>query len=335
MGATGRLVDRFGRAITYLRLSVTDRCNFRCVYCMGEDITFLPMRDLLTIEELDRLCAAFIGLGVRKLRLTGGEPLVRRGVETLIGHLGEHVAAGRLDELTLTTNGARLAAFAPGLVLAGVRRVNVSLDTLDGDRFRQLTRLGDLETVLAGIAAAKAQGLAVKINAVVFEGGPEGDIDALIAWCGAQGHDLTLIEAMPFGGMAGLGDGHRSFLEGLRRRLAERWSFEACDHATGGPARYVRVAQTGGRLGFIAPISGCFCDGCNRVRVTCTGALHPCLDGGATADLRAALRAGESNGPLERAIDEGLRAKPRGHGFNTLIEHGRVSLGRHMSVTGG
>ena len=295
------MVDPFARAITYLRVSVTDRCDFRCVYCMAEDMTFLPKQDLLSLEELDRLCSAFIAKGVRKLRLTGGEPLVRRGIMTLVSSLARHLQSGALDELTLTTNGSQLQKYAQDLANVGVKRINVSLDTLDPDKFRAITRWGDLRKVLDGIEAARAAGLAVKINAVALKGVNEDEFVELIEWAHGLGMDLTLIEVMPLGDVgAGRLDQYLP-LSMVRARLAERFTFDEIDYRTGGPARYVRVAETGGRLGFITPLTHNFCEFCNRVRVTCTGTLFMCLGQEDAADLRKPLRASEGNDLLYTA----------------------------------
>jgi cyclic pyranopterin phosphate synthase len=329
------LVDPFGRAISYLRVSVTDRCDFRCVYCMSENMSFLPKADILSLEELDRLCSAFVARGVRKLRLTGGEPLVRRGIMTLFESLSRHLASGALDELTLTTNGSQLPKYAAELARHGIKRINVSLDTLDPDRFRAITRWGDLDQVLAGIAAARAAGLAVKINAVALKGVNEDEFARLIEWTHGQGMDLTIIEVMPLGDV---GEGRLDQylpLSMVRARLAERFSLQDIDYRTGGPARYVRVAETGGRLGFITPLTHNFCESCNRVRVTCTGTLFMCLGQEDAADLRAALRASESNDLLHAAIEEAISRKPKGHDFVIDRRHKRPALARHMSVTGG
>jgi cyclic pyranopterin phosphate synthase len=329
------LVDPFGRAISYLRVSVTDRCDFRCVYCMSENMSFLPKADILSLEELDRLCSAFVARGVRKLRLTGGEPLVRRGIMTLFQSLSRHLASGALDELTLTTNGSQLPKYAADLARHGVKRINVSLDTLDPDRFRAITRWGDLDQVLAGIAAAQAAGLAVKLNAVALKGVNEDELVRLIEWTHGRGMDLTIIEVMPLGDV---GEGRLDQylpLSMVRARLAERFTLEDIDYRTGGPARYVRVAETGGRLGFITPLTHNFCESCNRVRVTCTGTLFMCLGQEDAADLRAALRASESNELLHAAIEEAIARKPKGHDFVIDRRHKRPALARHMSVTGG
>jgi GTP 3',8-cyclase len=329
------LIDPFGRDISYLRVSVTDRCDFRCVYCMAENMVFLPKQDLLSLEELDRLCSAFVAKGVRKLRLTGGEPLVRRGIMTLVASLSRHLAAGDLDELTLTTNGSQLGKYANELAAHGVKRINVSLDTLDPDKFRAITRWGDVDKVLAGIAAAQGAGLKVKINAVALKGVNEDELAALVEWAHGRGMDLTIIEVMP------LGDIEESRLDQylplsiVRARLAERFSLEEIDYRTGGPARYVHVKETGGRLGFITPLTHNFCESCNRVRVTCTGTLYMCLGQNDAADLRNPLRASESNDALYAAIDEAITRKPKGHDFVIDRRHRRPSLKRHMSVTGG
>jgi len=329
------LVDPFGRAISYLRVSVTDRCDFRCVYCMSEHMTFLPKADLLSLEELDRLCSAFVARGVRKLRLTGGEPLVRRGIMTLFASLSRHLADGRLHELTLTTNGSQLAKYAAELAAHGVKRINVSLDTLDPDKFRAITRWGGLDQVLAGIEAAQAAGLKVKINAVALKGVNEDEFPQLIEWAHGRGMDLTLIEVMPLGE---IGEGRLDQylpLSLVRARLGERYTLEDLDYRTGGPARYVRVAETGGRLGFITPLTHNFCESCNRVRVTCTGTLYMCLGQEDAADLRKPLRASEGNELLLAAIDEAIGRKPKGHDFIIDRRHQRPALSRHMSVTGG
>jgi cyclic pyranopterin phosphate synthase len=329
------LVDPFGRGITYLRVSVTDRCDFRCVYCMAENMAFLPKADLLSLEELDRLCSAFIARGVRKLRLTGGEPLVRRGIMTLVTSLSRHLASGALDELTLTTNGSQLPKHAAELAALGVRRINVSLDTLDPDKFRAITRWGELTKVLAGIDAAQAAGLKVKINAVALKGVNEDEFPALLHWAHGRGMELTLIEVMPLGDV---GEGRLDQylpLSIVRARLAERFTLEEIDYRSGGPARYVNVAETGGRLGFITPLTHNFCESCNRVRVTCTGTLYMCLGQEDAADLRTPLRASEGNDLLDAAIAEAISRKPKGHDFIIDRRHQRPALARHMSVTGG
>jgi cyclic pyranopterin phosphate synthase len=329
------LVDPFARAITYLRVSVTDRCDFRCVYCMAEDMTFLPKAEILSLEELDRLCSAFIAKGVRKLRLTGGEPLVRRGIMTLVASLSRHLASGALDELTLTTNGSQLHKYAAELAAHGVRRINVSLDTLDPAKFRAVTRWGDLDKVRDGIKAAQNAGLAIKINAVALKGVNEDEFAALTEWAHGEGMDLTFIEVMPLGDV---GEGRLDQylpLSLVRARLAERFTLTDIDYKTGGPARYVRVAETGGRLGFITPLTHNFCESCNRVRITCTGTLFMCLGQEDAADLRSVLRASEGNDRLYAAIDEAITRKPKGHDFVIDRRHKRPALARHMSVTGG
>ncbi len=329
------LVDPFARTISYLRVSVTDRCDFRCVYCMSENMAFLPKADLLTLEEFDRLCSAFVARGVRKLRLTGGEPLVRRGIMTLFASLSRHLKSGALEELTLTTNGSQLGKYAAELRGHGVERVNVSLDTLDPDKFRVITRWGDLGQVMAGIDAAQAAGLKVKINAVALKGVNEDELTDLAEWAHGRGMDLTLIEVMPLGE---IGDDRLTQylpLSMARARLAERFTMDEIDHRTGGPARYVRVRETGGRLGFITPLTHNFCESCNRVRVTCTGTLFMCLGQEDAADLRTPLRASESDGALHAAIDAAVARKPRGHDFVIDRRSRRPALSRHMSVTGG
>jgi len=329
------IIDPFGRSISYLRVSVTDRCDFRCVYCMSEDMTFLPKSDLLTLEELDRLCSAFIARGVRKLRLTGGEPLVRRDIMTLFRSLGRHLQTGRLDELTLTTNGSQLARFATELKAAGVNRINVSLDTLDPASFRAITRWGDLAKVMGGIDAALAAGIAVKINAVALKGMTEREAAGMVEWAHGRGMDLTFIEVMPLGDVSGHRVDQYLPLSILKAQLLDRFSFEDIAYSTGGPARYVRVKETGGRLGFITPLTHNFCESCNRVRVTCTGTLYMCLGQEDAADLRAPLRASEGNERLFEAIDHAIARKPKGHDFVIDRRTTRPAIGRHMSVTGG
>ncbi len=333
--ATPALVDPFGRRVTYLRLSVTDRCDLRCVYCMSDDMTFLPKRDLLTLEELDRVCRAFIDKGIRKIRITGGEPLVRRDVMGLFRSLSRHLEAGSLSELTLTTNGTLLGRYAAELASCGVRRINVSLDTLDPDRFRQITRRGDLGVVLAGIDAAQRAGLSVKINAVALKGVNEHEIAPMLEWAHGRGMDMTLIEVMPMGDIEP--DRLQQFLplSVVRERLDERYTLVDTQEHTGGPARYVRVAETGGRLGFITPLTHNFCESCNRVRLTCTGQLYMCLGQEDAGDLRAAMRGSEGDARLSDAIDEAISRKPRGHDFIIERSAGRAAVPRHMSVTGG
>jgi cyclic pyranopterin phosphate synthase len=334
-GTAPGMIDPFGRAVTYLRVSVTDRCDFRCVYCMSEHMTFLPKADLLTLEELDRLCSAFIRKGVRKLRLTGGEPLMRRDVMTLIRALGRHLDTGALDELTLTTNGSQLARYADELFAAGIRRVNVSLDTLKPDLFQQITRWGRLPQVLEGIEAARRAGLRIKINTVALKGMNEEEIPALIEWAHGEGHDITLIETMPMGDIDGDRTAQYLPLSHIRQSLASRWSLEDMDLRTGGPARYVCVKQTDGKLGFITPLTHNFCESCNRVRLTCTGTLYMCLGQEDAADLRAPLRASTDDALLDAAIDEAIGRKPKGHDFIIDRQHNRPAIARHMSLTGG
>ena len=331
------LVDGFGRHISYVRISVTDRCDFRCVYCMAENMVFLPKKDLLTLEELERLSDAFIATGVRKIRLTGGEPLVRRDVMSLIRALGQRIGdgPGTLGELTITTNGSQLERFAEGLHAAGVRRINVSLDTLQPGRFEAITRWGKYDKVMAGIAAAKAAGLHVKINAVALKGVNEDEYDQMIAWCGAEGFDLTLIETMPLGEIDEDRTDQYLPLSLVRARLEQRWQLTDLPDSTGGPARYVRIEETGGRLGFITPMTHNFCESCNRVRVTCTGTMYMCLGQEDAIDLRAPLRASEDNGPLLDAISKGIDRKPKGHDFIIDRRRQAPAVGRHMSVTGG
>ena len=327
------LVDAFHRPITYLRLSVTDRCDLRCAYCMPERMTFVPKAEVLTLEELRALALAFVDRGVRKIRLTGGEPLVRRDVLDLVRALGREVGTG-LDELTLTTNGMRLAEFAPALADAGMRRVNVSLDTRDRALFARLARRDGLPQVLAGIAAAKAAGLEVKLNTVALKGLNQAELPSLIAWAHDEGHAITLIEVMPLGEVEGDRFDHYLPLSEVRPALDARWTLRPSDHRSGGPARYFEVAETGGRLGFITPLTQNFCGGCNRVRVTATGQLHMCLGGEGSVDLRAALRSGDP-AALDTALDRAMRLKPERHAFAIDRPGAAPALARHMSVTGG
>jgi cyclic pyranopterin phosphate synthase len=329
------LMDPFGRTITYLRVSVTDRCDFRCVYCMSEHMSFLPKQDLLTLEELDRVCSVFVAKGVRKLRITGGEPLVRRDIMSLIRSLSRHLKSGALDELTVTTNGSQLAKHAKDLAACGVRRINVSLDTLDPDNFHRITRWGDLAKVMQGLNAAQEAGLKVKINAVALKGVNEDELETLLEWAHGRGMDLTLIEVMPLGEIDGQRIDQYLPLSTVRTRLEDRYTLEDFDDRTGGPARYVRVKETGGRLGFITPMTHNFCESCNRVRLTCTGQLFMCLGQEDAADLRAPVRASESNDLLEQAIIDAIARKPKGHDFIIDRRHARPALSRHMSVTGG
>ncbi|HEX4294012.1 MAG TPA: GTP 3',8-cyclase MoaA [Rhizomicrobium sp.] len=328
------MIDPFGRHITYLRVSVTDRCDFRCVYCMAEHQTFLPKKDLLTLEELERLCGAFIEKGVERLRITGGEPLVRKDVMRLIERLGARLGRG-LKELTLTTNGSQLARYADALKDAGVERINVSLDTLDPDKFRAITRWGDLKGVLAGIDAAQAAGLSVKINTVALRDMNRGEIPDMLDWAHGRGMDLTLIETMPLGETGADRVEQYLPLSLVRADLARRYTLDDIDYRTGGPARYVRVAETGGRLGFITPLTHNFCESCNRVRVTCTGTLYMCLGQEDDADLRAPLRASQDDALLLEAIDRAIARKPKGHDFIVDRRHGAPALARPMSLTGG
>jgi cyclic pyranopterin phosphate synthase len=331
-----QLIDPFQRAITYLRVSVTDRCDFRCLYCMSEEMTFLPRRDLLTLEELDRLCTNFIGLGVKKLRITGGEPLVRKNIMWFFDRMGRHLGTGALDELTVTTNGSQLSRFAQPLADAGVRRVNISLDTLDEAKFKRITRWGRLAQVLDGIDAAQKAGLRVKINAVALKGTNDDEIETLAEWCASMGMDLTFIEVMPMGEM---GEENRLdqyyALDDLRADLGKRWTLTESDYKTGGPARYFRIEETGQRIGFITPLTHNFCESCNRVRLTCTGQLYMCLGQDDDADLRAVMRGGADDAGLETAIREAITRKPKGHDFDYSRQQVEGQVTRHMSVTGG
>jgi cyclic pyranopterin phosphate synthase len=323
------LIDPFARPITYLRVSVTDRCDLRCVYCMAEDMTFLPRAEILSLEELDQLCGAFVEAGVRKLRITGGEPLVRKNVISLFESLGQRLGQG-LDELTLTTNGTQLARHAQALAGAGVKRINVSLDTLQPERFARLTRWGRIEQVFGGIFAARQAGLAVKINAVALRGENEDEFDDMIAWCGRHGFDLCLIETMPMGDIGAARVDQYLPLSLVRARLERRWTLDESDYRTGGPARYVTIRETGRRLGFITPMTHTFCEDCNRVRLTVTGTLYMCLGQDDAADLRAPLRRGED---MQAAIAAAIARKPKGHDF--VIGRQAPAVRRHMSVTGG
>ncbi len=333
--------DPFGRTVDYLRVSVTDRCDFRCVYCMSEDMTFLPKKDLLTLEEMDRLCTVFVNKGVRKLRLTGGEPLVRKNVMWLFERLGRHLDSGALDELTLTTNGSQLSRFADDLARAGVRRVNVSLDTLKPELFADITRWGRLTQVMEGLKAAKEAGLKVKINTVALKGVNDDELETLVAWCADEGFDLTFIEVMPMGAImddTGADDSGREgqfmSLEDVRLRLSQRWTLAETSYRSAGPARYFMVGETGQRLGFITPLSHNFCELCNRVRLTCTGMLYMCLGQDDSMDLRAVLRGSESDAKLSSAIDQAILKKPKGHDF-LIGRDADAAVARHMSVTGG
>ena len=333
---TAPLIDPFASAITYLRVSVTDRCDFRCTYCMTEHMTFLPKADLLTLEELDRLSSAFIRLGVRKLRITGGEPLVRKGILTYFQAMSRHLETGALSELTLTTNGSQLTRFAPDLAALGMRRINVSLDTLDPKKFAEITRWGRLSQVLDGIDAARAAGLRVKINAVALKGVNDDELFPMVDWCAREGHDLTFIEVMPMGDM-GEADRLDQYwsLKDLRARLATRFTLTDLAERTGGPARYVRLEETGQKIGFITPLTHNFCESCNRVRLTCTGELYMCLGQEDRADLRAPLRASADDAALDQAIRAAIARKPKGHDFDYSRARVAGQVSRHMSHTGG
>ena len=336
--ATGRetLVDPYGRTIRYLRVSVTDRCDFRCHYCMSEDMTFLPKRDVLSLEELSRLCRIFVSLGTRKIRLTGGEPLVRKGIGNLIADVGRHLSTGELDELTLTTNGSQLAAKARELVDHGIRRINVSLDTLDPDKFRAITRWGELAPVLAGIDAALEAGLKIKINTVAVKDFNEDEYERLVAFAHERGMEMTLIETMPLGEIGGERADQYLPLSAVRERLERRWTLTDVDRTTGGPARYVRVEETGGLVGFITPMTHNFCESCNRVRLTCTGTLYMCLGQDDSVDLRSVLRASpDDDAPLIEAVRGAVARKPKGHDFVIDRAIGDSVLRRHMNTTGG
>ncbi|MBD3805102.1 cyclic pyranopterin phosphate synthase MoaA [Thioclava marina] len=330
------LIDPFARPIDYLRVSVTDRCDFRCTYCMAEHMQFLPKKELLTLEELDRLCSAFISLGVKKLRITGGEPLVRRDIMTFFRSIARHLDSGALRELTLTTNGSQLARFADELADLGMKRINVSLDTLVPEKFAEITRWGRLDQVLKGLEAAKRAGLRVKINTVALKGFNEDELFPLIDWCAAEGHDLTFIEVMPMGEM---GEELRLDqywpLSDVRKAMAERFTLTELDESTGGPARYVRLEETGQKIGFITPLTHNFCESCNRVRVTCTGELFMCLGQEDNADLRAPLRASADDAPLIEAIRAAIARKPKGHDFDYSRQKVKGQMSRHMSHTGG
>lgn len=329
------MIDPFGRAVTYLRVSVTDRCDFRCTYCMAEEMTFLPKRDLLTLEELDRLCSVFIAKGVRKLRLTGGEPLVRKNVMYLVRQLSRHLKSGALEELTLTTNGSQLSRFASELADCGVRRINVSLDTLDRAKFKQITRWGELGKVMDGIEAAERAGLKIKINAVALKGFNDAELPEMLQWAHGRGMDMTVIETMPMGEIDGDRTDQYLPLSQVRADLEQRFALTDIPFKTGGPARYVEVRETGGRLGFITPLTHNFCEGCNRVRLTCTGTLYMCLGQDDAADLRAPLRASEGDELVAAAIDQAIGRKPKGHDFVIDRSTNRPAVARHMSVTGG
>ncbi|MBU0582505.1 MAG: GTP 3',8-cyclase MoaA [Alphaproteobacteria bacterium] len=329
------MIDPFGRTVSYLRVSVTDRCDFRCTYCMAENMAFLPKKDLLTLEELDRLCTVFVEKGVKKLRLTGGEPLVRKNIMHLVRQLSRHLESGALEELTLTTNGSQLTRFAPELVDCGVKRINISIDTLDADKFHAITRWGNLDKVLEGIDAAQAAGLHVKLNAVALKGFNDTEMPELMRWAHGRGADLTVIETMPLGEIDEDRTDQYMPLSLLRAQLEEQFTLTDIPFKTGGPARYVEVKETRGRLGFITPMTHNFCESCNRVRLTCTGTLYMCLGQEDAADLRAPLRASEGNELLSQAIDEAIGRKPKGHDFIIDRRTSRPAVSRHMSVTGG
>ena len=329
------LIDPFDRPITYLRVSVTDRCDFRCVYCMSEDMTFLPKAEVLTLEEVDRVCSAFVRLGTRKLRLTGGEPLVRKNIMSLFRSLGRHIRSGALDELTVTTNGSQLAKHAEELKACGVRRINVSVDTLDPAKFTEVTRWGKLDKVLEGMEAAKAAGLEVKINAVALRGVNEHEFDGMVAWCGDKGYDMTIIEVMPMGDIGPDRLEQYLPLSLVRARLAKTWTLEESDYRSGGPARYVTVKETGRKIGFITPLTHNFCESCNRVRLTCTGVLYMCLGQNDAADLRTPMREGFNDDQLDGSIREAITRKPKGHDFVIDRRHRGPAVPRHMSLTGG
>jgi cyclic pyranopterin phosphate synthase len=330
-----QLVDPFGRVVDYIRVSVTDRCNLRCTYCMSEQMTFMPKADLLTLEELDRVCSLFIRRGVKKLRLTGGEPLVRRGFMDLVRGLSRHLKSGALEELTLTTNGVRLTEFAGELKAAGMRRVNVSLDSLDRANFARIARGDMLDKVLAGIEAAREAGLKVKINTVALKNGNEAEIPSLVQWAHGKGMDITLIETMPLGFIEEERSDQFLSLKEVRQNLESFWTLTELPDQTGGPSRYVRVAETGGRLGFITPLTHNFCETCRRVRLSCTGTLHMCLGQEASVDLREPLRASEGDELLNAAIDRAIAAKPKSHDFLLPVKGAAPAVKRHMSVTGG
>jgi cyclic pyranopterin phosphate synthase len=332
---SANLIDPFGRHVSYLRVSVTDRCDFRCVYCMAENMNFLPRQDLLTLEELDRVCSAFIARGVKTIRLTGGEPLVRKGIMTLVESLSRNLQSGSLEELTLTTNGSQLAKHAKDLARFGVKRINVSVDTLDAAKFKSITRWGDLAKVQDGIKAAQDAGLAIKINAVALKGVNDAEIPGMIRWAHGQNMDLTLIETMPLGDIDGDRTDQYLPLSQVRAGLMDQFTLEDIPYKTGGPARYVRVKETDGRLGFITPLTHNFCESCNRVRLTCTGTLYMCLGQEDAADLRAPLRGSEGDELLQQAITEAISRKPKGHDFIIDRAHNKPAVARHMSVTGG
>ena len=329
------LVDPFGRTVDYLRVSVTDRCDLRCVYCMSEAMTFLPRKDLLTLEELDRLCSAFVEKGTKRIRLTGGEPLVRRGIMDFIKTFSRHLKSGALDELTLTTNGTQLSKYADQLADYGVKRLNVSLDTLQADRFKEVTRWGDLSKVMSGIEAALKAGLKIKINMVAVKGFNEDEIIPMMKWCHGKGMDLTMIETMPLGDIGQDRNDQFISVSDISKMLQQDYTLSDIPYKTGGPARYVQVEETGGRIGFITPMTHNFCESCNRVRLTCTGTLYMCLGKDDAADLRAPLRSSEGNEQLHLAIEEAISRKPKGHDFLIDRDNTNPAVKRHMSTTGG
>ncbi|KAB2849235.1 MAG: GTP 3',8-cyclase MoaA [Hyphomicrobiaceae bacterium] len=335
LGSSGPMIDPFGRTVTYLRVSVTDRCDLRCVYCMSEHMAFLPKKDLLSLEELDRLCSAFVSRGVGKLRITGGEPLVRKNIMWLFKALSRHLETGRLDELTLTTNGTQLPKYAADLRALGVKRINISLDTLKPERFKTITRWGSFAEVMAGIDAADRAGLKIKLNAVALKDGNEDEIEDLVRFAHGRGFDLTLIETMPLGDIEGQRVDQYLPLSVVRARLMDKFTLVDIPYRTGGPARYVEVKETGGRLGFITPLTHNFCESCNRVRLTCTGTLYMCLGQEDAADLRAPLRSSSDDALLHATIDEAIGRKPKGHDFVIDRVTRRPAVSRHMSVTGG
>ena len=333
---TAQMIDAYGRSINYLRLSVTDRCNFRCAYCMAEDTTVLPRSSVLSLEELSRVCEVFVDKGVKRIRITGGEPLVRKGLMAFIANLGRRIGSnGGLDELTLTTNGSLLSKYAGDLFASGVRRVNISLDTLDPAKFRNVSRWGELRHVKGGIAEALAVGLKVKLNTVVQKGVNEAEIPEMIRWAHAQGIDLTLIELMPLGDNLAEVAARRLSLANYSATLRKQFTFEPISYKTGGPARYVRVQETGGRLGMVAAVSQCFCNSCNRVRLSCSGTLYPCLGHEGGVDMRPALRSSEGNHRLVAIIDQAIQRKQKSHDFNAADPLVRSMVGRAMNVTGG
>jgi cyclic pyranopterin phosphate synthase len=334
-GAPAPMIDPFGRMVSYLRVSVTDRCDFRCTYCMAEHMTFLPKKDLLTLEELERLCSAFIEKGVRTIRLTGGEPLVRHNIMYLVRALGRKVQHGELDELTLTTNGSQLSRYAAELADNGVRRINVSIDTLDPQKFREITRIGDLSKVLSGVEAAQKAGIHVKLNAVALKGFNDHEIPEIMRWAHSRGMDMTVIETMPMGEIDEDRTDQYLPLSELRKNLEEQFTLTENDYRTGGPARYVTVEETGGRLGFITPLTHNFCESCNRVRLTCTGTLYMCLGQNDAAEFRDLMRTTDDDAVLKHAIDEAISRKPKGHDFIIDRDHNRPAVARHMSLTGG